>query len=215
MSAARTTANTSINLVRKTLLENGKLVQFLLISHPLILTLQLPNLGPCTTQSLHSILHSLPEPLPSRKPPSNFLQGITRSLLPESAQKVASKAFPGQSESTEGTWSMRYLKQGLLARMEERGEIVKLTRSKWENLSGTTSTPVETEQVEEVKGLNKKQTKNQAQQAAKKEAEFVWVVKDEFEKAMRDRRENGDSGRTPKDTKKGEEDLKRRYGLEQ
>jgi len=106
---------------------------------------------------------------------------------------------------------MRYLKQGLLARMEERGEIVKLTRSKWENLSGTTSTPVETEQVEEVKGLNKKQT----QQAAKKEAEFVWVVKDEFEKAMRDRRENGDSGRTPKDTKKGEEDLKRRYGLEQ
>jgi len=110
---------------------------------------------------------------------------------------------------------MRYLKQGVLARMQERGEILKLTRSKWETLSGTTSTPSEAEQVEEVKGLNKKQTKNQAQQAAKKEGEFVWVAKDSFEEAMRERRENGDSGRTAKDTKKGEEDLKRRYGLEQ
>lgn len=46
------------------------------------------------------------------------------------------KRFAGEKESADGVWSVSYLKRKVLKGMEERGEVVKITRAKWVKMGG-------------------------------------------------------------------------------
>ncbi|KAM0751189.1 hypothetical protein T439DRAFT_325339 [Meredithblackwellia eburnea MCA 4105] len=135
--------------------------------------------GPQTTQNLHAALHALPTPLPPRLPPSSFLRGARRVQearsqgIPPSQLASSSKSWPGKEESSDGKWSMAYLKKVVLAGMEQRGDLRKVTRRKWESLLGESAAIKE--HKEEVIQASGEKGKKKVQ---REEDAHVWVPKE-------------------------------------
>ncbi|ORY75367.1 hypothetical protein BCR35DRAFT_306353 [Leucosporidium creatinivorum] len=176
--------------------------------------------GPQTTSTLHTLLHSSNTPLPARPAPSNFLSGASRR---GASPPSSSKAFPGQQASAEGSWSVSYLKKQVLKGMEERGEVVKITRGKWERAhpqsTGSSSSPSAGAAAVEADGAagagGKSATAAKSQH--KHEEEHVWVVASEWQRVVAEganaRRETKLKRTEEREQKVGEE-LKRDYGVE-
>ena len=122
-------------------------------------------------------------PLPNRPPPSNFLSGVVRSqrsqLDPNSFQKNSAKIAPGALESSDGHWSMSYLKRKILVHMESRKEIIKVTRGKFERLSSIDPTP-QADLISKMTpgggGGGGAAAKAAAAAAAKYNEEHVWIL---------------------------------------
>lgn len=93
------------------------------------------------------------------------------------------KRFAGETESGEGEWSMSYLKKRVLKGMEERGEVVKVTRKRWAKMRG------------EGEGKEKG-----------KEDEHVWAVTSVWEEMSRERVR-------PERVQEDEGDMRKEYGL--
>ena len=150
------------------------------------------EIGPHTTKALHSALHSLPMPLPNRPPPSNFLSGVARAqrsfLDPNARQKNLAKVPPGAVESSDGQWSMSYLKRKILTHMESRKEIIKITRGKFERLSSIEPLPqpdTTSKMTPGGGGGGGAVAKAAAAAAAKHNEEHVWVLGDEWRELVR------------------------------
>ncbi|GAA5878455.1 hypothetical protein JCM1840_002590 [Sporobolomyces johnsonii] len=174
-----------------------------------------------TTQTLYSRLHATGQPLPSRPPPPNFMRGAARS---DPSRPVSRKppTYPGQEESSNGRWSMSYLKRHVLAGMENRGEIVKLTRHKWETVAaaaGIPTKPVAADEPETTDDAVKAEpapataTSKGKTQAQKKESDHIWVLKEAWLAASRKAAEGQPTKREKRDDKE-ERELREKYGLE-
>ncbi|GAA5928680.1 hypothetical protein JCM1841_002963 [Sporobolomyces salmonicolor] len=169
-----------------------------------------------TTQTLHARLHQLGEPLPSRPPPANFLQGAGRND-PSRTRSRKPPVYPGKDESSDGRWSMSYLKRHILAGMEGRGEIIKLTRHKWEAVAaaaGIETKPADPEVAPETPTTVKAEplSKSQAQAQAKRESDHIWVLKSMWTEASRKAAENQPSKRVQRAVR-DEVQLREKYGL--
>lgn len=115
---------------------------------------------------------------------------------------------------------MRYLKTKVLGGMAERGEVIKLTRARWEKLStgstgsatsASTSGAAATERPAAQTAATASATA--AKEQSKHEEEHVWVTKGMLEEAV------AASGRTfvrkPLRPDTGEAELRQTYGLRQ
>ncbi|KAK4701162.1 hypothetical protein P7C70_g5075, partial [Phenoliferia sp. Uapishka_3] len=191
------------SLVRKTLLQSAP------PSHP-------P--GPLTTHSLHSTLHSLhPSSLPARPPPSSFLAGARRTLqarqlgVAPSSLPLTRDNFPGKDESANGSWSMQYLKKRVLRHMEERGEVLKITRGRWDRLApgGEVEAESRAVELEESVGKGKKTAKRETE-------EHVWVTREMWDERSRNGKEDREKlGEVKRglDRVQGDRELKEKYGM--
>lgn len=181
------------------------------------------NAGPQTTGNLHATLHSLyPASLPVRPPPSSFLAGARRTLqarklgIAPSSLPLTRDNFPGKDESSAGRWSMSYLKNRVLKPMEERGEVLKLTRGRWDRLAPSTDAPEETAD-DAVSAATGKQGDGKGKKTAKRDyEEHVWVTRDMYD----ERNEMGKDGRQQAaevklrvDRVEGDIELREKYGL--
>lgn len=172
-------------------------------------------IGPQTTHSLHALLHSPQSSviLPSRPPPPNFLSGLKRSnpttsnnhyprasTSTLSSGKDNSSRQMGFKESSNGNWSMSYLKKNILKQMMEREEIFKVTRGKFDNvskrsssLSSSSSIAEAAEEVAEAvvgslqsivgtktskKGKKSSSNSTSLKKSTGEEDEHIWVVAD-------------------------------------
>ena len=133
-------------------------------------------------------------PLPNRPPPSNFLSGVVRSqrdyLDPNSRQKNSAKISPGALESSNGQWSMSYLKRKILTHMESRKEIIKITRGKFERLSSIepiAKADLTSKMTTGGVGGGGAAAKVAAAAAAKHNEEHIWILGEEWRNLVKAR----------------------------
>ncbi|KAI5479588.1 hypothetical protein MNV49_003325 [Pseudohyphozyma bogoriensis] len=171
--------------------------------------------GPQTTRTLHDTLHTSFSPLPARPPPAHFLSGARRqqqqppafSDRASSAAGGASKTFPGEEENSQGSWTMNYLKHRVLKGMEDRGEVIKLTRSAWDKLN-----PAEAGVV----GEGEEKAKDVKGKSGAKASEHVWVSMEVYRQKKAESRawrEQDSSARREVREQEAERSLKEGYGL--
>lgn len=177
--------------------------------------------GPQTTRVLHNILHEThPASLPPRPPPRNFLTGSRRlvearelGIAPAALPSVLGRErfFAGQIESSEGRWSVAYLKKKVLRQMEERGEVVKVTRAKWDKLAPDSEGGKESGEEEMKAGPKGKRT------ARREEEEHVWVAKEQWDERWalgKDAREATKEANIATGRVEGAKELRKAYGLD-
>ncbi|GAA5885371.1 hypothetical protein JCM16303_006022 [Sporobolomyces ruberrimus] len=144
--------------------------------------------GPSSSQGLHAYLHSLPSPLPARLPPADFLSSPSRPLqsLAKLEAKQSKLAFPGKRDSTGGKWSMRYLKRQVLDSMQEEGEILKITKARWDSLKQ----PLAENRGPEAGNIKVSETyeggeeQGLATTSRKDDGDFVWILKTQVDETI-------------------------------
>ncbi|SGY40349.1 BQ5605_C003g02357 [Microbotryum silenes-dioicae] len=142
--------------------------------------------GPLTTQSLYDVVHAThPSSLPARPLPNRYRMGHTRppaSIMEMRRQQREQVDLPREKGDTDGTWSMAYLKKKVLAGMLEKGQVVKMTKIKWDKLRGVEPTTTTTTE-ERAKATSVKEATKKLQNYEKKAAEtHFWILKDTFAK---------------------------------
>ncbi|SCV67037.1 BQ2448_5683 [Microbotryum intermedium] len=145
--------------------------------------------GPLTTQSLYDIVHSThPASLPARPLPNRYLTGHSRdvaSVMRMRREHRQADDLPREAEDTDGTWSMAYLKRKVLAGMQEKGQVVKMTKIKWDKLRGVEATKEQltttTEGSTTTDSASTKQATKKLQNHEKKSADtHFWVLMDQI-----------------------------------
>jgi hypothetical protein len=155
-----------------------------------------------TTRALHVALHapsadaSTSTILPSPLPPRSFLERYARSRNPAASAP----------EET-GTWSVSYLKKRLLKEMETQGQVVKLTRGKWDKLlADASSTPATKSAAVDEKTKGSK----------KEEEEHVWMHGGVYKNTLKQAagaREARAAARALLAEENGEQSIRAEYGL--
>lgn len=109
---------------------------------------------------------------------------------------------------------MSYLKHRVLKPMEERGEVLKITRGRWDRLAPGSSAAAEAAAAEAQPG---KQGDGKGKKTAKREdEEHVWVTRamwDERSAAGKSSREQASEAKRSSDRVKGDRELREKYGL--
>lgn len=106
---------------------------------------------------------------------------------------------------------MSFLKKKVLHGMESRGEVLKMTRAKWDKVAARGTPAGEADAATAVGGEG--QSARSAKGVRAKEEEHVWVVRSLWEEALA----KGPSGRELAEREarrtQGEEQLREEYGL--
>ncbi|GAA5976931.1 hypothetical protein JCM11641_002201 [Rhodosporidiobolus odoratus] len=173
------------------------------------------ELGPMTTQSLHAHLHApTSAPLPAQVQP--FTNSHLSSISPSARRATPHSAFPLPEAPQDGQgWSMSYLKKKILAGLEEKGDIVKITRGKWETTAGLKGARQEAVESVTAGGAGGKgKGKGKVQQSKKEEQEHVWVHRELWERAcLRFEEEKQASVKSGEKAEQAETELRSSYGL--
>ncbi|GAA5879120.1 hypothetical protein JCM8547_008373 [Rhodosporidiobolus lusitaniae] len=175
--------------------------------------------GPQTTHQLHALLHSPTSqssvPLPAQIQP--FRSSHLSHLSPSQR-----RALPASDRAPPppGQWSVAYLKRKVLANLEARGEVVKVTRARWEATQpGARESRAEAVEAVEAKSAGGKAKGGKqsaaAVQSRKEGQEHVWVEGGVWEEALRRMQVDGLGRVVPQvDGARAEEALRSSYGLE-
>ncbi len=106
---------------------------------------------------------------------------------------------------------MSFLKKKVLHGMEVRGEVLKMTRAKWDKVSARGTPEGEAAAAEPTEG----QSARSAKGVKAKDEEHVWVLKDAWTEALA----RGPSGKELAERaarrEQGEDELRKEYGLNQ
>ena len=137
--------------------------------------------------------------------------------VPPSSLPLTRSHFPGKDESGNGTWSMQYLKRRVLKPMEERGEVLKMTRGRWEKEApGSEVASLDETTVDETQGETKADAKGK-KSAKRDNEEHIWVTRDMWEerRAMgTDGRERLTEAKVAAERAEGDSELRAKYGLQ-